>query len=203
MTSAMANRPTIGPPLDPDPRSLDDLPRLRSLGVLADVPWRLSPAVDVGGGLLACRACLEGSEHGTYRPVRQYRELYQRFITIERVEQVATFVERYGFLKDGHWGRQSPASVDARFVLAHAHETREDRRLVLGSPTRRLLLEPELVSKADAWRAAMAAEVSALVESEPDPEKRWLEARSRVDVLSADPQWREIGRGRSVAADRS
>ena len=98
----MAIRPTIGPSAEPDPPSLDDLPRLRSLGVLADVPWALSPVVDRGGGLLACRACLEGSEHGTYRPVRQYRELYRSFITLQRAEQVASFVERHGFLKDGH-----------------------------------------------------------------------------------------------------
>jgi hypothetical protein len=188
----MPNRPTIAPPTEPAPPKVDDLPRLRSFGVLADVAWRLSPAIDDGMGRLVCLACVEGTGHATARPVRRYRELYLEFIALRVVQDVVTFVERNGFPKDDdHWGRRSPAAVDPRLVLRLADEIREDRRLLLGMPSHRHLLEPDLVSRADAWRAAMAAEVSALKESEPDPERRWLLARSRVRALSADSRWRE------------
>ena len=199
----MANKQTVKPPLDPGDLSWTTLPRLRTIGVLADVQWFRGPVTYTdkpGRGFVTCDACVSGADHEIYRPVRDYRPLVAEFLGLREPADVVAFVTRYGFLMKFH--ATPPAQLLVAEVLFQAADLAEFRRLLLQTPSHRLLDDAQLRDRAEAYMADRdrAFDDAARSGASVDEQQRW--AAAQVRSLSLDAHWRysaEASSWRSIA----
>ena len=190
------------------PDALDTVSGIRTIGVLADIEWTRGPVtyhVRPGRGILACRACVENTEHERYRPVRRLRALVSDFLRVRDVSDVVNLIARYGFPVERHGGPRRPARIWVGMFLGDMSDLREFRRLAFEPPSRRLMDEHELGSAADEYRRqsqTVIAEALALGTSVQDAHARVDEV---VPKLSENEQWRqsvEVAGWRRLARDQ-
>jgi len=147
---AINRTPTVG--IDPPWTAASTL---RTIGVLADVAWprgQVAYTDRPSRGFATCDACLNGTEHELYRPVRDLDQLVAAFFGLREPADVVAFVTRYGFLTNRHGDPQRPAQVDVMGLLFRTADLREFRRLALEPLSHLLLDDAQLLDRADTFR---------------------------------------------------
>jgi hypothetical protein len=166
---------------------------LRTIGVLADVAWSRGEVTYIdrpGRGFVTCDACLNGTEHELYRPVRDLNELVAAFFGLREPADVVAFVTRYGFLTNRHGDPQRPAQVDVMGLLFRVADLREFRRLALEPLSHRLLDDAQLLDRADTFRAERQRAFAEAARAGASGQEAQRRAETQVSSLSVDAHWR-------------
>ena len=176
--------------LDPPSASI---PTIRTIGVLADVPWRRSPVIYTdhpGRGFVTCEACVQGTEHELYGPVPIYGHLVADFLGMQTPADVVAFVTRYGFPTGRHDNPRHPARLDVMSTLFQVADLREDRRLALEPLSHQLLDDAELLDRASAFRAERQRAFDDAARAGASAQEAARHSEIQVPSLSLDPRWR-------------
>jgi hypothetical protein len=192
MGGDMANKQTVKPPDGTDDLSWTELPHLRTIGTLADVVWLRGPVTYTdhpGRGYVTCDACVSGADHETYQPVRDYRPLVGAFLGLRKPADVLAFIERYGFLTNRHG--TPPARVLVAEVLFQAADLSELRRLLLQTPSHRLLDDAQLRDRAEVFIAARDRAFDEAARAGTSIDEQIQRAAAQVPSLSLDAHWRD------------